>query len=143
MARVELELPERFIFSTELVVRASEINSAGHLGNDALLSLLQEARIRLFEAHGFDEQDVDGLGIIIADALVVYASEAFRGDRLRVEIALRDFNRYGCDIVYLATNRASGREVARAKNGFVFFDYEARKVSPIPETFRQCFSAQF
>lgn len=142
MARVELELPESFIFSTELVVRASEINYAGHLGNDALLSLLQEARIRFFEEHDLNEGDIDGVGIIIADALVVYASEAFRGDRLQVEIALRDFNKYGCDIVYRAANVDSGHDVARAKNGIVFFDYGERKVSLIPETFRRCFSGE-
>jgi acyl-CoA thioester hydrolase len=109
MTGVELELPRHFIFSTELVLRASEINDAGHLGNDALLSLLQDARIRFFEEHDLNEGDIDGVGIIIADALLVYASEAFRGKRLQVEIALLDFNKYGCDIVCRATSAECGR----------------------------------
>jgi acyl-CoA thioester hydrolase len=135
MARIELELPERFEFSTELVVRASDINYAGHVGNDAMISLLQEARVRLFEAKDLKEGDIDGVGIIIADAAVIYAAEAFRGDRLLIEVALRDFNKYGCDIVYRASKVATGAEVVRAKNGIVFFDYEEREVRPIPATF--------
>ncbi len=44
MPRVELELPERFQFVTEIPLRITDINYGGHLGNDALLSLLHEAQ---------------------------------------------------------------------------------------------------
>ena len=46
MARVKLEIPELLPFATELEVRVGDVNYGGHLGNDALLGLLHEARIR-------------------------------------------------------------------------------------------------
>ena len=46
MARVEIELPEQFPFATEIPIRISDINYGNHLGNDAVLSLAQEARVR-------------------------------------------------------------------------------------------------
>ncbi len=38
MARVRLDLPDKFLFTTEIPLRVSDINYGGHLGNDAVLS---------------------------------------------------------------------------------------------------------
>lgn len=46
MSRVGLSLPSQFDFGTELAVQASDINYGGHLGHDAAVSLLHEARRR-------------------------------------------------------------------------------------------------
>ena len=40
MARIKLDMPDNYIFSTELPVRISDINYGGHLSNDAMLSML-------------------------------------------------------------------------------------------------------
>lgn len=140
MARVTLDLPEQFIFTTELPVYINFINYGGHLGNDAVLTLIHEARVRFFQAHGYTELDIEGRGIVMADAMIVYKSEGFQGDLIVIEIALTDFVPYGCDIVYRLTNKATGKEVARAKTGIVFFDYQARKPVRIPKAFRQRFA---
>lgn len=136
MSRVTLTLPDHFQFATEIPVRISDINYGGHLGNDSLLSILHESRVRFFRSLGFSEKDVGGVGIIMADAVIVYRSESFHGDLLRVEIAIADLQNAGCDILYRVTNATTDKEVARAKTGIVFFDYSAKKVSPIPATFR-------
>jgi len=136
MARVELQVPESLPFSTELRLRAADINYAGHLGNDHLVSLVQEARIRFLSHHGLAEMQMFGLGIVITDVAVVYESEAFRGELLRIDVGVADFNRYGCDFVFRVTEADTGRGVARAKTGMVFFDYEERKVQPVPARFR-------
>ena len=57
-------------------------------------------------------------------------------DQVRVRIAAADFTRHGCDLVYLVSEVGSGREVARAKTGMVFFDYDAQKIASMPERFR-------
>ena len=41
---------------------------------------------------------MDGVGIVVADAAVQYKSEAFHGEILVFEMALDDFNKYGCDL---------------------------------------------
>ena len=136
MPRVRLELPEKFAFSTEIPLRFSDINYGGHLGNDAVLSLAQESRIRFLRIHGWSEQDVAGVGMIMTDAVVVYRSEAFYGDVLTIELAVADIQTLGCDFLFRLVNRATGKEVARVKTGIVFFDYARRKPSPVPEEFR-------
>ncbi|MFW5863743.1 MAG: acyl-CoA thioesterase [Desulfohalobiaceae bacterium] len=137
MPRVKVELPKKFLFSTDIPIRITDINYGAHLGNDSLLSLLHEARVRFLEHFGLQELDIQGLGILIADAALQYKAQAFRGDVLRVEIGLDDVGRKGCDIVYFCSNLHSGQEIARAKTGIVFFDPQKQQVARIPDLFLQ------
>ena len=139
MARVKLQLPENFIFSTEISVRISDINYGGHLGNDSVLSIIHEARLRFLKNFGYSEMDVEGSGIIMSDSVIVYKGEGFYGDLLTVEVTAGDFNNYGCDIFYKIANKKTAKEVVRAKTGIVFFDYSNRKVMPVPEKFKKLF----
>lgn len=137
MPRINIELPEQFGFSTELVIYQSHINYGGHLDNALLLTLVSEARSRYFKSLGYHEGNVEGVGIIMADAAVQYKSEAFQGETLIVHMAANDFGKKGCDLVWQMIEKTSGREVARGKAGIVFMDYVARKVAPVPEEFRR------
>ncbi|MCH8498418.1 MAG: thioesterase family protein [Marinobacter sp.] len=140
MARVTLSFPdEAFLFATEMPVRITDINGANHLGNDALISMLSEARAQFLVSHGIQEADRDGNGIIVTDLATMYQAESFFPEVLRFEVGLMDFNKYGGDFVFRVTKAASGQPVALAKYGFVFFNYNAKKVVPMPERFRSRF----
>ena len=139
MARIRIELPQSFRFTTDIPVRIDDINYGGHLGNDALLSILQEARVQMLGSHGWSEMDVEGEGLIMNDSAVMYRAEAFYGDVLTIKIEATNFTQTGCDVVYLVTNRLTGKEVARAKTGITFFNYVERKVVAMPEIFRTAF----
>ncbi|MEN8691464.1 MAG: thioesterase family protein [Desulfobacterales bacterium] len=135
MARIELNLPKTFAFSTDVRVRISDINYGNHLGNDALLSLVHEARLQFLQSRGFSELDIDGCGLILTDAVIVYKSQGFHGDLLTILAAVGDFNKYGCDFFYKVIRKNGGKEVARAKTGIVFFDYNRQKMVPVPAAF--------
>ena len=140
MARTKLDLPARFPFSTDIPVRITDVNYGGHLGNDSLLSLLQEARLQFLREHAYSEKDVEGRGMIMLDAVVLYRSEAFYGDLLRIEVAVADVGPHGCDLLYRVTQKESGKEVSRAKTTIAFFDYAKRKVVEVPDAFRRKFA---
>ncbi len=139
MARIQIELPARFAFSTAITIYINHINYGHHLDNSALLALVSEARVRFFKSLGYSELDVEGLGIIVADAALQYRSEAFHGEVLAFEMTASDFNKYGCDLVWRVSEQESGREVARGKHGIVFFDYTARKAAQVPAAFSRRF----
>ena len=139
MARIELNLPEIFDFSTDVRVRISDINYGNHLGNDALLSLVHEARLQFLQSRGFSELDIDGCGLILTDAVILYKSQGFHGDLLTILAAVGDFTKYGCDFFYKVIRKNGGKEVARAKTGIVFFDYNRQKVAPVPAAFLDAF----
>lgn len=141
MSRVKLGLPETFIYTTDIRLRVSDINYGGHMDNNAVLSLVHEARVRFLESHGYSELDVDGVGIIMVDAVIQYKSEAFYGQTLTFEVAVGGISRIGCDIFYRITDRNTGTEVARAKTGIAFLDYATRKPKRMPDGFRSLFAA--
>lgn len=136
MPRIQIELPAALPFSTEIALYLSHMNYGGHLDNALLLTVVSEARARFFKSLGYSELDVEGVGIIVADAAVQYKSEAFHGETMLVRMAAAEFNKYGCDLLWQMTEQSSGREVARGKTGIVFFDYATRKMAPVPERFR-------
>ena len=139
MPRAKLELPSKFDFSTEIPLRITDINYNDHLGNDAILSIIHEARVRFYKKYGFTELDIDGAGTIMSDAILVYKSEAHYGDIVRIDIAVHDLQKKSFDFLYLLTNKETGKEIARAKTGIVFYDYQNRKIIDIPLKFRTLF----
>jgi acyl-CoA thioester hydrolase len=139
MARVKIELPKTFDFSADFEVRIADINAGGHLGNHLLVSLLNEAHLKFMVVRGFPELMVDGRAVINTDLSVIYKSEAFYGDVLTIEVAAGDFHKYGFDLFYRVTSKKSGKVVAIAKTGMVFFDYTERKIAEIPDKFKKLF----
>jgi acyl-CoA thioesterase FadM len=135
MPRVQLDLPDAFTYHTDIVLRVTDMNYAGHMGNDTVMSLLHETRARMLRDNGCQGQKIEGLGLVVADAIVVYKAQAHYAEVMRVEMTARDFNRYGCDLVYRITNRETGVEIARAKTGIVFFNYEQGRVNDVPGSF--------
>lgn len=140
MPRLKLDLPEKFHFSTDIPVRISDVNYAGHVGNDSVLSIIHEARVQLFNHYGYTELDVEEAGTIMVDAMVQYKSQTFYGDVLRIEISVSEFSRKSCTLAYRLTKLKSGKEAARAKTTIAFFDYRENKAVNVPEKFKAYFS---
>jgi len=142
MARLQLHLPEdQFSYSTEQAVRVTDINSANHLANDSMISMISEARARFMHDADIQELRQSGVGLIVTDLAASYKAEAYARDVLRFDVGLMDFNRYGGDFMFRVTRPADGALVALAKSGFVFFDYQQSRVVAMPESFRQKFAS--
>ncbi len=137
MSRVKIELPAAWSFRTEIPVRITDVNYGQHVGNDTLLAFLQEARVQWLRSLGYpSELLAEPVGLILVDLSVRLKNEAAYGDRLVAQLAVSEWSKVGFELVYLLTKSGSGEEVARATTGFVFFDYQARKLAPAPEGFR-------
>ncbi|MDO8319790.1 thioesterase family protein [Rhodoferax sp.] len=136
MARIQIRLPSQFAFSTDITIYQSHLNYGGHLDNALLLTLVSEARVRFFKSLGYTELNVEGVGILVADAALQYRSEAFHGEVMVLRMGATDLGHKGFDMVWSMTEQSTQREVARGKTGIVFFNYPTRKVVPMPDAFR-------
>jgi len=139
MPRIKVDLPKEFKFSTTYTVKVSDLNYGNHVGNDAILTIAHEARLRFINYLGFkDEVSIsESIGIVVSDAAVVYKSEAFYNDELSIKIGIDDINKYGFDMYYEITNAQSGNEVARVKTGVICMDYDERKIALMPEDLKK------
>lgn len=132
MARIKVTIPQHKHFTATIPVRVTDLNYGNHLGNDALLSILHEARMQLLNHFGWSELQIGGASMIMADVAIEYKGEGFYGDVLTIDLAFDELNKYGFDITYHVTNQ-TGKEVARAKTGMLCFNYTDRKLMALPD----------
>ena len=135
MPRIQFQLPEKFVFATDIQIYISHVNQGGHLDNAQLLTLVSEARVRFFKSLDYTEGNVAGCPIVVGDMVAQYKSEGFHGETMRVSMVPQDFNPYGFDLVYRMECLDTAREVARGKIGIVFVERATRKVAPVPAEF--------
>jgi acyl-CoA thioester hydrolase len=136
MNRIKVILPDTFSFSTILTIRITDLNYGGHVGNDSFLSLIHEAREQFLLSHGYKELAADGVGLIMADAALEYKKELNHGDKVKISVAARDFDKLGFDVYYLL-EVVNGNETivaGKAKTGMMGYNYTLRKRQSIPET---------
>jgi YbgC/YbaW family acyl-CoA thioester hydrolase len=133
MARIKLELPPSYSFSTIIPIRITDVNYGGHVGNHTILSLLHEARMQYLKHHGYSEMDFGGASLIMGDVAIEFKGELFYGDEVKVYVAAFDFSRVSFDLAYKLVKGGNEKAVALAKTGMVCFNYEKRKVSNVPQ----------
>lgn len=136
MARLEIHMPDKYLFSHEMVIRKTDISKDLHVSFATIMDLVFEGHLRFFKYLGYDIQDVDGLGLIFADASVVYRGELLADDHVKIEVSANQFFDKGCDLFFHLTKN-SGRElVADVKIRMLFFNYSVRKVAQVPAEFK-------
>ena len=139
MARIKIDLPSKILTTVNIPVRITDINYGNHLGNDALISIIQEARMLWLKLYNYTELDIDGCGLIMSDLAVEFINESFYGDHLVVSLAAGEITRVGFELFYSihATRGEKNIVVAKAKTGMVCFDYANKKVTLIPEPLKK------
>lgn len=139
MARIKIDIPGSFSFSTLISIRISDINYGGHVGNDAVLSLIHEARVQFLKSFGYGELEFAGTALIMTDAGVEFKRELFYGDTVNVSVTASDFSKVGFDLFYKLEKEVDGQPqvVALAKTGMICYDYSKKKVTAIPGEARE------
>ena len=127
-------MPERYLFSTEIPVRITDLNYGRHLGNDALLSIIHEARVRFLSHFNYTESNIEGVGSMMADVAIIYKHQGYYGDRLTIRIGIDDVSKKSCDFYYNITNQAD-KVVALCKTTIVFYNDQLQKPVNIPAGF--------
>lgn len=136
MARIKIILPDSFAYSTSFPVRITDLNYGAHVGNDNVLSFLHEARVRYLRSIGYTEFNLEGKGIIMADAALIFKDEMYYGDELRISIQPVECNRVGFELIYKIEKISEGKTVivAIAKTAMVCYDYGLKKIVSLPES---------
>ena len=136
MARIKIDLPGKFSFSTNIPIRITDINFGGHVGNDTILSIIHEARAKFFQHLGYDELNFWGVGTIMSDVAIEYKDQIYYGDEIFASVAAGEITKVAFDLFYKLEKRsANGKQsiVAFAKTWMVCYDYDKKKVAAIPE----------
>lgn len=135
MNRIKIQLPEGFAFYTEMMIRITDLNYGGHVGNDSFLSLIQEARQQFLQSKGYTELSVEGHGLIMTDAVLEYKKELNHLDKIRIGVQATDFDKMGFDFFYTVEvwNDEKWQLAGKAKTGMIAYDYTEKKKISLPQ----------
>ncbi|HEY9363945.1 MAG TPA: thioesterase family protein [Chitinophagaceae bacterium] len=139
MARVKIDLPATFNFTTKIPIRITDINYGGHLGNDTVLSIIHEARVQFLKNAGYEELNLDGTALIMSDAAIEFKNEAFYGDVIIISVAATSFSKVAFELYYKLERDDNEKRitVAVAKTGMVCYDYQQKKIIAIPASVKE------
>ena len=135
MARIKIEIPEKIIGTFTIPIRIADINYGNHVGNDAFVSIIHEARMQWLRQYGYTELKIEGIGLIMSDLALEFKNESFYGDVVEVRLGASEISRVGFDLYYQLSAKRNNENIllANAKTGMICYDYDAKKVVSIPE----------
>lgn len=131
MARIKITLPDKQLGTVHIKVRITDINYGNHLANDALVGILQEARMLWLQQFSYSELNIEGLGLIMGDLAVEYKNESFYGDELTIALYVAEVSKVSFELYYSLSNQ-NDKIIAKAKTGMVCYDYQQKRIAEIP-----------
>lgn len=135
MARIKIQLPDRFSFSCSIPIRITDMNYGGHAGNDTILSIIHEARMQFLQNLDYTEMNIAGVGMIMSDVAIEFKNELFYGDIVIASVAAGEVSKIGFELLYRLEKETNGKKilVATAQTGMICYDYEKKKISSLPD----------
>jgi len=135
MGRLKIELPGKLLASVTIPVRITDINYGNHVGNNAIVEIIHEARVQFLRQHGFTELNVAGSSMIMSELSVEYKNESFYKDVLEIKIFAGEISRVSFELFYKISVTRNDQIIiiALAKTGMVCYNYQIKKVSSLPE----------
>lgn len=143
MARIKIDIPEKTIGTFLIPIRIADINYGNHVGNDAFVSIIHEARMQWLSQHGYSELNIEGIGLIMSDLAIEFKSESFYGDTVEVKLGTGEITRVGFELYYRLFVKRIDEDIllANAKTGMVCYDYGVKKVVAVPEKLKAILKA--
>ena len=111
------------------------LHPGAHTDNVQLLQLASVARMHFFASLGYQERNVAGARIFVGDQAVQYKAEAFPGQAVQVQMAVRDIVPKGFDLAYRIVDVASAELIALGKIGVVCVSPTTKRPCPVPRRF--------
>jgi acyl-CoA thioesterase FadM len=132
MPKIKLIEQPLYSFQYCTILKIRDINYGNHLSNDAVVGLIHEARIDMFNKVGCSELDVGDhkTGIIIADLAVNYKKQGYLGDEIIIHLEIGEIGKKGFRIFYKIERGHDA--IALAETGVVMYDYQAGKITTVP-----------
>jgi len=135
MPRVKLIEQPTYEFSFHTTLMPRDINYGGHLGNDAIVTLVGSARASMYHSMGFSEGDLgDGEnGTIMSDLVVNYRAEGYVFDEISIDSHIGELGTGNFRVFQRIVRNDT--LIALAETGIVVFNYARHKVGRLPDIF--------
>lgn len=130
MEQLEINLPEKFNYSTEIQVQRRDIGFSGCIGRDISVAYIIETLHRFLNSLGISMKfaRIDRL-------FAIHETEAHCDDILKCEIAAGNFSLDSCSFYFLVRNM-SGEAIIKASAHVTFHDQDKKMNIGVPKRLR-------
>ena len=127
-----------FRFFHPIEVRYGDLDPQGHVNNACYLTYMEQARIAYIHTLGlWPGGTFLDIGIILAEAQVVFNSPILYGQKVRVGVRVSRLGNKSLTMDYLLEDAENGKRLASGSSILVTFDYRDARSLPIPEDWRK------
>jgi len=127
-----------FRYYHPIEVRYGDLDPQGHVNNAKFLTYLEQARIGYISQLGlWNGGSFLDVGIILADAHLVFRAPILFGQKVRVGVRVRRLGNKSLDMEYRLEDTGSEQELASGSTVLVAYDYRAELTIPIPDDWRK------
>ncbi len=128
-------MPAVKLTEINIPVRISDVNYGNHVGNDAFVSIIHEARLQWLRQNEQSELDFGGTGLIMSDLAVEFKNESFYGDIITASVYAGEISRVSFELYYQLMTVRNDKTIhlANAKTGMICFDYSTRRPVAVSE----------
>ena len=130
----------RFFYPIE--VRYGDLDPQGHVNNACYLTYMEQARIAYIQTLGlWPGGTFLDIGIILAEAQVVFNSPILYGQKVRVGVRVSRLGNKSLTMDYLLEDAENGKRLASGSSVLVTYNYRDARSLPIPEDWRKVIAA--
>ncbi len=117
------------VFKYELLIKEHHLDTFGHVNNAMYLSLLEEARWELLNAHGFGLNEIRArqMGPVVLECQIKFLRELTLRQPIVIESQVLSYEKK-IAVMQQDILDEKGTLCSRAKLTFGFFDLKARKL---------------
>jgi thioesterase III len=117
------------VFKYTIIIKEHHLDTFGHVNNAMYLSLLEEARWELLNAHGFGLQEIRArkMGPVVLACDIRFIKELMIRESITIESEVLSYQKKIAVMRQDIVN-AEGVLCSQAKMTFGFFDLKARKL---------------
>ncbi len=127
-----------FRFYQPIEVRYGDLDPQGHVNNARYLTYMEQARVAYVRHLGlWDGDSFLTLGMIMADAHVVFKAPILWGQSLRVGMRITRLGNKSMHSEYRIEDADTGAVLAEGSSVLVAYDYQAERTIPVPDTWRR------
>lgn len=116
----------------QITVRFGETDALGHINNTSYFIYLEEARIRFFEAIGY-QVDARDWNFILASTKCDFVSQGYFNQQLIIKTSVSRIGSKSFHLDHEIICSQTSKLIAQGNAVMVCFDFEKQQSEPLPE----------
>lgn len=126
---------KKLLFSANTTVRFDDLSYGRHLYAPKIVSLFDHCRSLFLKENGMSEDNIFGLSLMLKKLDVDYKNEAVLSDILETSLYINEIKGGTIDIHFDVIDLDNKETIGSGNALMVFYDFENKRVSRVPQEF--------